>query len=95
MATIESRGIVRTPGVLGGKPRLDGHRISVLDVIELLDIGYSIDGAAEQLGITSEEVRDASRYYRHHREEIDEMLARRYALHEELQSAGMTNENSV
>lgn len=41
--------IVRTPGVLGGKPRIDGHRISVQHIA----IDY------ERLGMSPEEIRSA------------------------------------
>lgn len=74
--------IVRTEGVLGGKPRLAGHRISVLDVTELLEAGYSISETAEQLEITPDEVRAASRYFRRHRNEMAELARRRRETHE-------------
>ena len=79
-----SASIVKTEGVLGGKPRLEGHRISVLDVTELLEAGYSVSDTADQLEITPDEVRTASRYFRHHREEIAELQRRRREKHEEL-----------
>lgn len=80
--------IVRTEGVLGGKPRLEGRRISVLDVTELLKAGYSIEETADELDITTDEVRDASRYYRRHSDEIAELEADREAVHEELRESG-------
>lgn len=60
--------IVETEGVLGRKPRLAGHRISLLDVTELLEAGYSVSGAAEQFDISVDEVRAATRYFRRHRQ---------------------------
>lgn len=80
--------IVKTEGVLGGKPRLAGHRISVLDVTELLEAGYSVSGAAEQLGITVDEVRAATRYFRRHRDELAELARRRREAHGALQGSG-------
>lgn len=79
--------IVKTEGVLGGKPRLDGHRISVLDVTELLEVGYSVPETADQLEITLEEVRAASRYFRQHRDEMTELQRRRRETHEELRKS--------
>ncbi|WP_436930048.1 DUF433 domain-containing protein [Halosimplex halobium] len=56
--------IVRTDGVLGGKPRLAGHRISVLQIAEMvLDAGYSPEHTADQLGISLAEVHTALAYY--------------------------------
>lgn len=80
--------IVKTEGVLGGKARLEGHRISVLDVTELLDVGYSVEETAQQLSITTDEVRAASRYFRHHREEITGAWLRRQDAHEEPRRSG-------
>lgn len=80
--------IVSTDGVLGGKPRLKGHRISVLDVTEFLKAGYSIEETAEHLQITPKEVRAAASYYRTHREQMTELEQRRRERHEELSSEG-------
>jgi uncharacterized protein (DUF433 family) len=79
--------IVTSEGVLGGKPRIAGHRISVLDVVELLDVGYSIEETAEQLQITTQEVREAAGYYRHHRSEIEALAERRQAKNDELRDS--------
>lgn len=82
--TEPSAEVVATEGVLGGKPRIKGHRISVLDIAELLDTGYSIAETAEQLEITEEEVRAATRYYRRHRSEMAEYAERRREVYEQL-----------
>ena len=79
-----SVGITKTEGVLGGKARVEGHRISVLDIVELLDTGYSTSEAAEELGLGYDEVQAALKYYRFHREEIEEQAQQRDALYEEL-----------
>ena len=76
--------IVRTDGVLGGKPRLEGHRISVLDVTELLQSGYSIRDCADHLDISPDAVRTAARYYRRHRDDMVALEARRRRKHDEL-----------
>ena len=77
-------GIVTTEGVLGGNPRLKNHRISVLDVVEMLKVGYSASEAAEELHIEIREVQAALRYYRLHREEIEAQAQEREALHDQL-----------
>lgn len=76
--------IVKTPGVLGGKPRIEGRRISVLDVAELLIIEDEEEEVADQLEIEPNEVRAAKRYWRENEEEIEELRERRVKKHEEL-----------
>ena len=77
-------GIVTTEGVLGGKPRLKDHRISVLDVVEMLKVGYSASEVAEELRIEPREVQATLRYYRLHREEIEAQAEERAELHDQL-----------
>lgn len=76
--------IVKTDGVLGGKPRLTGHRLSVLDVVELLHAGYVTADIVKELSITPDEVHAARRYYEGHSEEMAELERRRREKHEEL-----------
>lgn len=54
--------IVSTPGVFGGKPRLTGYRIAVVDIAEQLDVGQTVEKVAESLDITCEEVKAAREY---------------------------------
>ena len=42
-----STQIVCTPGILGGKPRVDGTRISVELILEMLSLGYTIEDILE------------------------------------------------
>ena len=42
-----STQIVSTPGVLGGKPRIDGTRISVEFILELFSLEYTIENILE------------------------------------------------
>lgn len=64
--------IVATPGVLGGKPRIAGHRISVQDVAIWHErMGKSVDEIATEYGLTLGEVYAALSYYHDHREAID------------------------
>ena len=67
--------IVTTPGVLGGKPRIAGHRISVQDVaIWHHRMGMSIDDIAEKYALSPEDVRAALQYYVDNRDAIEESI---------------------
>ncbi len=64
--------IVSTPGVCGGKPRIDGHRIRVQDIASAYEVH---GGAPEEIcqwypGITLAQVHSALAYYFDHRDEI-------------------------
>jgi uncharacterized protein (DUF433 family) len=64
--------IVRTVGVCGGKPRIDGHRITVQNVAIWHErMGKSVDEIASEYGLTLGEVYAALSYYYDHREEIE------------------------
>src|SRR5262245_30862802 len=80
---LETIQIVRTPDVLGGKPRIKGHRISVQLIAELHEqAGKSVDEIIQQMPtINRAEVHAALSYYYAHREEIDaQALAEEQAL---------------
>jgi uncharacterized protein (DUF433 family) len=77
--------IVETEGVLGGKPRLDGRRISVIQVAELvLDYGEDPATVADQLDISLADVHEALAYYYEHPSEMSEQRQRRDELTDEL-----------
>ena len=63
--------IVRTDDVLGGEPRLDGRRISVIQVADLVLDGCSPATVADQLDLTLAEVHEAMAYYYGHPEAIE------------------------
>jgi uncharacterized protein (DUF433 family) len=64
-----------TPGVVGGKPRIAGHRITVQDVVIWHErMGISTDEIATEYGITLSDIHAALAYYFDHREEIDESI---------------------
>src|SRR5918911_1655987 len=68
---LEAAHIVSTPGVLGGKPRIAGHRISVQDVAIWHErMGMSVDEIATEYNLTLGEIYAALSYYHDHREEI-------------------------
>lgn len=56
--------IVRTEGILGGDPRLEGTRVGVLHVYELVvEGGHAPADVADQLDISLGEVYTALAYY--------------------------------
>ena len=64
-----------TPGVVGGKPRVAGHRISVQDVAVWHErMGRSADEIATEYDFTLADVYAALAYYFDHRAEIDESI---------------------
>jgi uncharacterized protein (DUF433 family) len=67
--------IVQTPGVLGGKPRIKGHRIGVHRVAGWWKAGLSVEEIGERLSTLSPaEIHAALAYYHLHREEIEHHL---------------------
>jgi uncharacterized protein (DUF433 family) len=69
--------IVSTPGICGGRPRIDGHRITVEDVAIWHErMGMSPDEIVSAYpSITLTDVHAALAYYYEHRERIDEAIA--------------------
>ena len=65
--------IISTPGVRGGRPRIDGHRVTVDDVAIWHErMGMSPDEIVSAYpSITLSDVHAALAYYFEHREEID------------------------
>ena len=57
-----STQIVSTPGVLGGKPRIDGTRISVELILELLSLEWTIENILEEYDLTREQIFAALSY---------------------------------
>jgi uncharacterized protein (DUF433 family) len=79
--TVETyRYIVKTPGVLGGKARIENSRIGVHDVVGLLQNGETVDSITRQLpGLTRAQVYECLSYYEDHLAEIDYLVARQMA----------------
>jgi len=79
-------GIVRTDDVLGGKPRLEGRRVSVLQVAELvLTHGQSPEYVADQLDLSLAEVHTALAYHYDNVEGMNELRERHVELEAELE----------
>ncbi len=70
--------IVRTPGTLGGEPRIEGHRIRVRDIVAARDLGgLTPEGIAASVypQLSLAQVYAALAYYEDHRLEIDQASA--------------------
>ena len=71
--------IVKTPGTMGGEPRLDGHRIRVRDIAAMRDChGHSPEQIVEldYPHLSLAQVYAALAYYEDHRDEIDDYARR-------------------
>jgi uncharacterized protein (DUF433 family) len=67
--------IEMTPGVLGGKPRIAGRRISVQNVVIWHEwLGWSADEIANEFDLTLAEIYAALAYYYNNPEEIDQSI---------------------
>jgi uncharacterized protein (DUF433 family) len=76
VVTILDKHIEITPGVMGGKPHIAGHRISVENVVIWHnDMGYSVEKIAEEYDLSLADVHAALAYYYDHKEEIDRSMA--------------------
>ena len=87
MATVETtyKHIVQTPEIVGGKPRIEGHRITVQNVVIWHEqMGYSIEEIASMYELTLAQVHSALAYYFDHKEEIDRAIAEDDAFVEEM-----------
>jgi uncharacterized protein (DUF433 family) len=72
--------LVKTPGVCGGKARVENTRICVHDVVGLLQTGESVESVTRQLpGLTRAQVYECLAYYEDHLAEIDYLVARQMA----------------
>lgn len=80
-ATVETyRYIVKTPGVCGGKARIENSRIAVYDVVGLLHNGETVDSITRVLpNLTRAQVFECLSYYEDHLAEIDYLIARQMA----------------
>jgi uncharacterized protein (DUF433 family) len=64
-----------TAGIMGGKPRIAGHRIAVQDVAIWHErLGKSADEIATEYNLTLSDVYAAVAYYFDHRSEIDRSI---------------------
>lgn len=72
--------IVKTPDVLHGKPRLEGTRVGVLQVGELVrERDWTHDEVADQLDLDVAQVRAAVGYYDEYPELMETLRAQKEA----------------
>ncbi|MDZ7619522.1 MAG: DUF433 domain-containing protein [Patescibacteria group bacterium] len=64
-----------TPGIVGGKPRIAGHRITVQNIAIWHErLGMTPDDIAGEYDLTLADVHAALAYYFDHRAEIDQAI---------------------
>lgn len=63
--------IVKTPGMVGGRPRIDGRRIKVQDIVVWRAQGYNTAQIIEDFGLTEAQIAAADAYYAANRGEIE------------------------
>lgn len=67
--------IVHTPDVIGGKPRIKGHRVGVHRVAGWWKLGLTVEEIGERLStLTPAEIHAALAYYHLHQDEIEGLL---------------------
>jgi len=81
--------IVKTPGVVGGRPRLAGRRIAVDFIVDLyVRQNTSVEEIEEHFSVTPAETYAALSYYYDHQAEIDDLLLESDAHAEALMTIG-------
>ena len=85
--------IVSTPETLGGRPRIDGTRISVATVAFLVGEGETPEYIATEhyAHLTLAQVYAALAYYHSHRDEIDQDTAEEVRAHDEMAAEARRN----
>lgn len=83
---MENSHIIKTPDVCGGRARINGHRIRVMDIVVWHEMrNYSAEEIVEMFpGITLADVYAALTYYFDNRVEIENDFATNEALAKEL-----------
>jgi len=77
--------IEHTPGIVGGKPRIAGHRITVQDIVIWHErMGKCPDEIATEYDLTLADVYAALAYYFDHLDEIDKAIEQSNAFVESL-----------
>lgn len=75
MDIMTTQHIAISPEVVGGKPRIAGHRITVQNVVIWHErMGLSADEIASNYGLSLADVYAALTYYYDHRQEIDDAI---------------------
>ena len=84
--TLDQR-IVKTQGICGGAPRIDGHRITVQNVAIWYDrLGWTADEIASEYELDLADIYAALAYYFANREQVDRSIEESEAFAEQLPS---------
>ena len=67
--------ITQDPAIFSGRPIINGHRITVHDIVARHQLGESIEEIARGYSLTHDEVAAALAYYADHKAAIDEEIA--------------------
>lgn len=83
---MEATHIIKTPGVCGGKARINGHRVRVMDIVVWHEMrNYSAEEIIAMFpGITLADVYAALTYYFDNRQDIEADFVKNEALAKEL-----------
>ncbi len=80
--------LVRTPGVCGGRLRIEGTRITVDRIATLYKQGQSAEGISQTYPhLSMSQIYTALAYYHANREEIESVLAAERAIYHQLAEA--------
>src|SRR3989338_6143938 len=81
--------IVKTKGTVGGKARIDGTRIRVIDIIQDYEgLGYSIEEIADSYNLRVIDVLEALKYYYKRPKEIREEIRKEKKMFEKFKKEG-------
>jgi uncharacterized protein (DUF433 family) len=67
--------ITKNPAIFSGRPIINGHRITVHDIVVHHRAGMSVEDLAEGYNLTPEEIAAALTYYQEHKATIDRQIA--------------------
>jgi uncharacterized protein (DUF433 family) len=79
--------LLKTPGVLHGKPQIDGTRVGVFQVVALIrEREWSVDDATAEFDLDANQVRAAVEYYDEHPELAETLQAQEGAREQAVQA---------
>ena len=83
--------IVETPGTCGGRPRIEGHRITVENIVVWYErMGLGADEICSEYNLTLGQVHAALAYYFENRQSIDESMKEGQAMVEAMRAKNVS-----
>jgi len=67
--------ITKNPAIFSGRPIINGHRVTVHDIVVHHRAGMSVEELAEGYSLTPQEVSAALAYYQEHKATINRQIA--------------------